>query len=60
VWKAASASGPFTLASSTGSVSYTDTALTKGTVYYYKVVAYKTVGESKVYGGYSIVVSAKP
>ncbi len=60
VWKAASAAGPFKLAGSTGSVFYTDTGLTKGTVYYYKVVAYKTVGESKVYGGYSVVVIVKP
>lgn len=41
-------------------VSYTNTNLAAGTTYYYKVAAYRLVGTTKVYGGYSEIVSAKP
>lgn len=40
--------------------SYTDTGLTTGKTYYYKVRGYKTVNGVKVYGEYSAVKSAKP
>ncbi|NMC57165.1 MAG: hypothetical protein GYA50_08100, partial [Eubacteriaceae bacterium] len=42
------------------SVSYTNTGLAAGTTYTYKVAAYRLVGTTKVYGGYSEVVSAAP
>ena len=41
-------------------VSYTNTSLTTGSTYYYKVRAYRTVDKKKVYSSYSSVVSAKP
>ncbi|MGN0443769.1 MAG: leucine-rich repeat protein, partial [Acutalibacteraceae bacterium] len=40
-------------------VSYTKTGLTKGKTYYFKVKAYKTVGEKNIYGAYSAVKYAK-
>ena len=36
-------------------VSYTKTGLTKGRYYYFKVIAYKTVGSTNLYGAYSSV-----
>ena len=38
-------------------MSYTNTGLTTGKSYYYKVRAYKTVNNKKVYSDYSSVVS---
>ena len=40
-------------------VSYTKTGLTKGKTYYFKVIAYKTVGSTNVYGAYSSVKYVK-
>ena len=36
-------------------VSYTKTGLTTGKYYYFKVIAYKTVGSTNIYGAYSSV-----
>lgn len=41
-------------------VSYSDTKLTTGKTYYYKVRAYQTVKKSKVYGSYSVIKSGTP
>ena len=41
-------------------VSYTNTKLTNGTTYYYKVRAYKTVKGKKVYGEFSPIVGYAP
>lgn len=41
-------------------VSYTDTKLTTGKKYYYKVRAYQTIKKKKVYGKYSAVKSGTP
>ena len=39
--------------------SYTNTSLTKGKTYYYKVKAYKVVNGSNIYSDYSSVKSVK-
>lgn len=56
VWGSTSSSGPFTLLGTVTSASYTDAGLTTGTVYYYKVIAYR----GTVPSAYSSVVHAKP
>lgn len=43
-----------------GKTSYSDTKVTAGTAYTYKVRAYKTVNGSQVYGDYSNEASATP
>lgn len=40
--------------------SFTDTGRSTGTTYYYKVLAYKTVGTTNYRGAYSSIVSAAP
>ncbi|MGN1443174.1 MAG: fibronectin type III domain-containing protein, partial [Acutalibacteraceae bacterium] len=40
-------------------VSVTKTGLTTGKTYYFKVIAYKTVGDTNIYGSYSAVKAAK-
>lgn len=60
VWRSTSANGKYTCIKTTTSTSYTNTGLKKGTTYYYKIVAYRTVGSKKIYGGFSAIVSAKP
>jgi fibronectin type 3 domain-containing protein len=62
VYRATSSGGTYTkvcTAKSAGTVSYTDTGLTSGKKYYYKVRAYRTVSETKVYGEFSSVKSVK-
>ncbi len=59
VYRAASKTGTYSYLKSTTATSFTDTSRATGTTYYYKVRAYKTVGETKYYSGYSAIVSAK-
>lgn len=40
-------------------ISVTKTGLTTGRTYYFKVIAYKTVGSTNLYGSYSAVKAAK-
>lgn len=61
VWKCTtSATGVFTQLPATASLSYTDTGLTLGSAYWYKVRAGRLAGGAKVYGGFSATVRAKP
>ncbi len=60
IYRATSSTGTYTKLSETASLNYTDTALTTGSVYYYKVRAYRLVGSTKVYGRFCSAVSAKP
>ncbi len=46
--------------SDTKSLFFVNSGLTTGTIYSYKVRAYKLVGTSKVYSNYTVAVSAKP
>ena len=44
---------------SASTLSYTKKNLTTGKTYYFKVRAYKTVGETKLYGSFSVIKSVK-
>lgn len=57
VYRATSKYGSYTKVTDTTSLSYTNSKLTKGNTYYYKVIAYRTVSGNKVYSSYSSVVS---
>ena len=61
IYRATSAKGTYKLISTTtsGKYSYTNTKLTPGKTYYYKVCAFKTSGKSKIYGSYSKAISGK-
>ena len=60
IYCATSKNGKYTLVTSVSSLSFTNSELTLGKTYYYKVVAYQTVGKVTTVGKYSKVVSAKP
>ena len=60
IYRATSSVGPYTLISTINGVSYNNTGLTTNRVYYYKVRAYKMVGNVKAYSGYSAIISARP
>jgi uncharacterized repeat protein (TIGR02543 family) len=59
VYRATSSTGTYTLLATVTTNTYTKTSLALGTTYYYKVIAYRLVGTTKVYGGYSGVVGAR-
>jgi fibronectin type 3 domain-containing protein len=58
IYRATKSSGTYSLIKTTTSLSYTNTGLTAGSTYYYRIRAYQT--GKKVYSKYSSVVSAKP
>ena len=58
VYRATSSTGAYALAGTVTSSSFTNTGLTAGTTYYYKVRSY--AGATKVYSAFSSVVSVKP
>ncbi len=63
VYRATSSNGTYTrvyTATSGSTLSYTNTSLTTGKTYYYKVRAYHLEDGAKVYSSYSSVKSAKP
>lgn len=60
VYRATSSTGSYSYIKTTTYISYTNTSLTAGNTYYYKIRAYKTVGGTKVYGKFSTMTSAKP
>lgn len=53
VYRATSKTGKYTKVATIEEGLYKDSALTYGTTYYYKVRAYATVNDKKVYSGYS-------
>jgi uncharacterized repeat protein (TIGR02543 family) len=60
IYRATSSEGTYTKLTETASTSYTNTKLTTGKTYYYKVRAYRLVGKTKVYGSFSAVKYVKP
>jgi uncharacterized repeat protein (TIGR02543 family) len=60
LYRATSKTGSYTLLTTKASLSFINYGLTTGKYYYYKVRAYRLVGTTKVYSGFSGVVSAKP
>ncbi len=60
VYRATSKTGIYTKVLETTSTSYTNTKLTTGKTYYYKVRAYRLVGSTRVYGNFSVIVYARP
>ncbi|MFP5106815.1 fibronectin type III domain-containing protein [Neobacillus sp. C211] len=61
VFRATSSTGTYSLVGkTTTATSFTNTGLSTNKLYYYKIKAYRTVGTTKVYSGYTTVVSAKP
>jgi fibronectin type 3 domain-containing protein len=60
IYRSTSSSGTYSLLKSTTSLYYTNTGLTTGKTYYYKARAYRTVGTTKVYSGWTTVISAMP
>ncbi|MBU3161155.1 hypothetical protein KPL37_15650 [Clostridium frigoris] len=59
LFRATSSGGTYTFVSSMSSTYYTNSRLAKGKTYYYKIRPYFTVGKTKVYGNWSVVVPAK-
>ncbi len=63
IYRATSKSGTYTkIATIAGGskVSYTNSGLSTGKTYYYKIRAYRTVDKVKVYSSYTPIKSAKP
>ncbi len=63
LYRATSENGSYSLiktVSGASTVSYTDTGLTTGKSYYYKLRAYRTVSGSAVYSSYTAILSKEP
>ncbi|MFZ5974691.1 MAG: fibronectin type III domain-containing protein [Bacillota bacterium] len=61
VYRSNKSTGPFSAVTATRRTSYVDNFLKTSKTYYYKIVAYcKLENGTKVYGGYSQMVSSKP
>jgi fibronectin type 3 domain-containing protein len=60
VSRASSIKGTYSPLGTASALYYTSTRLTHGATYYFKVRAYCTVGKTKVYSGYSVIVSYTP
>ncbi len=60
VYRATASTGAYTKLAEVSSPSYTNTGLTTGKAYYYKVRAYRLVGSTKYYGSYNTALKAVP
>ncbi|MGN0659795.1 MAG: PQQ-binding-like beta-propeller repeat protein [Emergencia sp.] len=59
VSRATSKNGTYKVMKTTTSLKYTNTSLTSGKTYYYKVRAYRTINGVKYYGKWSVIKSVK-
>jgi uncharacterized repeat protein (TIGR02543 family) len=59
LYRASSTSGTYSLVKATTSLNFVNTGLITGKTYYYRVKAYRLVGTTKIYGGYSPIASAR-
>lgn len=59
VYRATSARGKYSTVTSTASTSFKNSGLSRGKTYYYKIAAYRMVGSTKVYSGFSTVINTK-
>ncbi len=59
IYRCATETGTYAALITTTSNSYVNTSLVTGGTYYYKVIAYRLVGTTKVYSAYSAITSAK-
>lgn len=60
VWRCTSSAGTYRKCVTAAGTTYTDTGLTTGAGYYYKVKAYCTVSTATTYGSLSVYALAKP
>jgi uncharacterized repeat protein (TIGR02543 family) len=62
IYRATSYSGTYSLITtlSSAAISYTNSSLTTGRTYYYKIRAYRLVGTTHVYGNYTSILSTIP
>ena len=59
LYRATSGTGTYTLIATTTYTAYTNSNVTLGTLYYYKVRAYRLVGSTRIFSPYSAVVSVR-
>jgi fibronectin type 3 domain-containing protein len=60
IYRSTSATGVFSQIATVTESAYTNTELTTGTKYYFKIKAYMTVGKTDISGSFSKVVSSTP
>ncbi len=60
VYRSTKKNGPYKLLTRTTKTSYTNTKLTTGTQYYYKIRGYYMVGGQKKYSSFSSIIAVKP
>ena len=60
VYRATNKNGAYKPVKETTGTSYTNTSLTAGKTYYYKVRAYHLEGKAKVYGSFTAIITGKP
>lgn len=58
VWSSTTVDGIHALKTTTTARSYTNTGLTTGNTYFYKVRAYRLAGTTRVYGAFGSIASA--
>ena len=59
VYRSTSSTGGYSLIANTVYPTYTNSGLTSGKTYYYQVRAYSTIGTTKIYSGFTPVMSAR-